>query len=66
MFILTRKSGNNKASRGSKQWPPARTVTTKRCKSSEQLRPTKLMSKVKPLIPPNLVENLFKQTRFSK
>lgn len=62
---MFRKSGK-KDIKGSKQWPPARTVTSKRKQSSEQLRSTKLMSKVKPLISPNLVENLFKQTRFTK
>lgn len=65
MCLLYRKSGK-KDTKGPKQWPPARIVTSKRNQSSEQLRSTKLMSKVKPLISPNLVENLFKQTRFSK
>ncbi|XP_025412288.1 EF-hand calcium-binding domain-containing protein 1 isoform X2 [Sipha flava] len=63
--IIFTKSGK-KDSRGSKQWPPARIVNSKRKQLSEQLNSTKLMSKVKPLISPNLIENLFKQTRFTK
>lgn len=63
---IYRKSGD-KSLRRSKQWPLAKLVTTKPIKeSSEQRHSTKSMPKVKPLISPNFVDNLFKQTRFTK
>ncbi|XP_060841429.1 calaxin isoform X1 [Rhopalosiphum padi] len=65
---MTKKSNlksGTKIIRGSKQWPPAKTVNSKRKQLSE-LCSTKSMSKVKHIIPPNFVDNLFKQTRFTK
>ncbi|XP_050430665.1 calaxin-like [Adelges cooleyi] len=56
----------NKLLKLPKKWPQARAVTVKRKQSPERPRAIKTMSKVKPSISHNFVENLFKQTRFTK